>query len=333
MRNRSTGSGDEILPTSHHRSHDDPKDSHGGFFSRMMAGAKEFFRQFGLDWATILVIGIIALMIDKYVPDVGGKSRYFRLLPGEGSTSPQMEAFSHPYRKQIITFWASAGLDVGVPALFISIVELCTRGRFMNFARGMLGAVNSVILCCFVQIIVKTLAGGFRPSFFEICKPQPDGPGVGSDGTWYKWTICTGDPQKINWALESFPSGHVATSFAAGVYLSLWINAKLKVFSDYRSSPIVLVFFLFPITLAVLMAGAISTDMSHHWYDILGGAILGIFIAFLTYRNMYASIFDPRTNHIGLDSSRRFQSRPEVEYQDYDTRFGFPIFRYGYMKS
>ncbi|RVD86105.1 uncharacterized protein DFL_004399 [Arthrobotrys flagrans] len=309
------GSGDEILPMSNRHE--------GGGSERRKSTLRskivDFGKEFGLDWVTILIIGIIALMIDKYVPDVGGKARYFRLLPGE-STSPQMEAFGHPYRKQIITFWVSAGLNVGIPALFISVLELCTRGSFIVFARGILGAINSVIMCCFVQILIKTLVGGYRPSWFEICKPQPDGPGVGFDGTWYKWTVCTGDQEKINWALESFPSGHVATSFAAGVFLSLYINAKLKVFSDYRVNPIIMVLFLTPLTLAVLMGGAISADMSHHSYDIVGGAILGIFIAFVTFRSFYVSIFDPRTNHIGLQSSRRFQHRPEIDYCEYRAR-------------
>ncbi|KAK6512651.1 hypothetical protein TWF481_001532 [Arthrobotrys musiformis] len=255
MRHRAE-SGGEILPTSNSRTEVGTKRKGSRFGEKIV----DFGKEFGLDWATILIIGIIALMIDKFVPDVGGKARYFRLLPGE-STSPQMEAFGHPYRKQIITFWASAGLNIGTPALCISVLEVCTGRSFTVFARGMLGVINSVIMCCFVQILIKTLVGGYRPNWFDICKPELDGPGAGFDGTWYKWTVCTGDQQRINWALESFPSGHVATSFAAAVFLSLYINAKLKIFSDYRVNPIIMVLFLMPLTLAVLMGGAISADM------------------------------------------------------------------------
>ncbi|KAK6330445.1 hypothetical protein TWF696_003337 [Orbilia brochopaga] len=316
-----------VLPTSEPRSADEGSGGKPGFRAHVTA----FIREFGLDWFVLLLFLIIAFVIDKYVPDAGGRTRYFRLLPGQ-STSPQMEAFGHPYRKQIITFWASAGLDVGIPALFIGLMELFTRRSFVNFARGMLGAIQSVITCCLIQIILKTFAGGFRPSFFEICKPQPDGPGAGWDGTWYRWTICTGDPDKIAWALESFPSGHVATSFAAGVFLSLYINAKLKVFSDYRPSPLLILFFFAPLTLATLMGGAISADMSHHSYDIIGGAILGSIVALSVYRGLYASIFDSRINHIGLSSSRRFVRKPDYDYVEYDTHYGFPVFTY-YGKS
>jgi len=325
MKHRS-GLGDSpILPTTDRPStvNDGTSGPRRGFISKILW----FLRQFGLDVLTIIVIGIVALVIDKYVPPYGGRVRYFRLLPGQGSTSPQMEEFGHRYRKQIITFWLSAALDICAPLVIISTLELFTHGRFTSFARGMLGALNSVITCCFIQIILKTFAGGFRPNFLELCQPQPNGPGFGFDGTWYKWTICTGDPEKINWALESFPSGHVATSFAAGVYLSLYINAKLKVFADYRSSPLTVVFCLGPLTLATLMGGAVSADTSHHWYDIIGGAILGTLVAFTSYRNSHASIFDPRTNHIGLEPSRRFLNRPEYDEQvEYDARFGFPIF-------
>ncbi|KAJ6256474.1 hypothetical protein Dda_8336 [Drechslerella dactyloides] len=324
MRPRSESGDTGVLPTSEPRS---SVGKGGGRMGGFRAKVAAFLREFALDWLAILIFLIIAFVINKYVPEVGGRTRYFRLLPGE-NTSPQMESLGHPYRKQIVTFWASAGLDVGIPALFIGFMELCTHKSFITFARGMMGAIHSVITCCLIQIILKTLSGGFRPNFLEICQPQPNGPGAGWDGTWYQWTICTGDPDKIEWALESFPSGHVATSFAAAVYLSLYINAKLKVFADHRSNPLIIFFFLMPLTLATLMGGAISADMSHHSYDIVGGAILGSFVAALVYRNTYASLFDPRTNHIGLSSSRRFVQRSDEEYLEYRTHFGFPVFEY-----
>lgn len=39
-------------------------------------------------------------------------------------------------------------------------------------------------------------------------------------------------------------------------------------------------------------------DMSHNWYDILAGAILGTMTALAAYRATYASVWDYRTNHI-----------------------------------
>jgi membrane-associated phospholipid phosphatase len=47
-------------------------------------------------------------------------------------------------------------------------------------------------------------------------------------------TICTGDEKTVNDSLESFPSGHSTAAFAGFVFLSFYLNAKLKIFANYR---------------------------------------------------------------------------------------------------
>ncbi|KAK6517330.1 hypothetical protein TWF281_003987 [Arthrobotrys megalospora] len=79
------------------------------------------------------------------------------------------------------------------------------------------------------------------------------------------------------------------------------------------------------------MAGAISIDMSHHWYDILAGAILGSLVAILCYRNAYAAVFDYRWNHVPLEASSRgegwgSEGTKGVERYEYQVRNGFPKF-------
>ncbi|RVD81250.1 uncharacterized protein DFL_009121 [Arthrobotrys flagrans] len=107
----------------------------------------------------------------------------------------------------------------------------------------MLGVVNSILIRCFVLVILKTFS-----------------------------EICTGDHNMIAWGLESFP-------------LLILLCLSLLI-------------------LAVLMAGARSIDLSHHWCAILAGAILGILVAILCYRNAYAAVFDYR-NHVPLVASSR----------------------------
>ena len=46
--------------------------------------------------------------------------------------------------------------------------------------------------------------------------------------------ICTGDINEIDDSLESMPSGHTTAAFAGFVFLYLYLNAKLKVFSNYH---------------------------------------------------------------------------------------------------
>ena len=49
-------------------------------------------------------------------------------------------------------------------------------------------------------------------------------------------TVCTGEKSAIDDGLEGFPSGHTTAIFAGFVFLSLYLNAKLKIFSNYRPS-------------------------------------------------------------------------------------------------
>jgi hypothetical protein len=55
-----------------------------------------------------------------------------------------------------------------------------------------------------------------------------------------------------------------------------------------------------PILGAVLIAGALTIDEYHNWYDCLAGAIIGTVMAFSAYRMVYAAIWDFRYNHIPL---------------------------------
>lgn len=148
----------------------------------------------------------------------------------------------------------------------------------------------------------------------------------------YDRTICTGDESEIDDSLESFPSGHSTAAFAGFVFLSIYLNAKLKVWSNYQyvfslfpiiahlfpwmimltfvSSPSPAMWKLIatyaPILGATLIAGALTIDEFHNWYDCLAGAIIGTIMAFSSYRMVYASIWDWRTNHIPLNRATAF---------------------------
>jgi hypothetical protein len=122
----------------------------------------------------------------------------------------------------------------------------------------------------------------------------------------YTPDICTGDRNQINDSLESFPSGHSTAAFAGFVYLSLYLNAKLKVFSNYHPAFWKLIAVYAPILGAVLIGGALTIDEFHNWYDILAGASIGTLFAFSAYRMMYASVWDFRFNHIPLNRDEPF---------------------------
>jgi diacylglycerol diphosphate phosphatase/phosphatidate phosphatase len=156
---------------------------------------------------------------------------------------------------------------------------------------------------------------GLRPHFLAVCKPVIpagafDTPNTNSDNQFagnvangyrqimFDRSICTGDKAEINDALESMPSGHTTAAFAGFVFLYLYLNGKLKVFANYHPAMWKLVALYAPILGACLIGGALTIDEFHNWYDILAGAVIGTFMAFSSYRMVYASVWDFRFNHV-----------------------------------
>lgn len=56
--------------------------------------------------------------------------------------------------------------------------------------------------------------------------------GKGFAGIMVDRSVCTGDEKEINDALESFPSGHSTAAWAGFLFLSWYLNAKLKIFAN-----------------------------------------------------------------------------------------------------
>lgn len=123
-------------------------------------------------------------------------------------------------------------------------------------------------------------------------------------------------------AMQSFPSGHTSESFFVGTFLALYLNAKLKAFSDYHTSFWKWLAVMSPLFGSCLIAGTLVVDRNHHVHDILLSIPWGVLIAFLAYRSHYASIFNYRTNHLPLPWSGARQSlratipAPETKHGD-----------------
>jgi membrane-associated phospholipid phosphatase len=180
----------------------------------------------------------------------------------------------------------------------------------------MMGVGYALLVSTVFQVIIKTLIGGFRPYFLDVCQPDISRVashdttglnGVGFQGIMYTVDVCTNpDKAALRGAMMSFPSGHATAAFAGFGFLFLWMNAKLKVWANYRTSIWWLALLFAPLLAAVLQACVLTVDMAHNWYDILAGAVIGTVMAFASYRVMYASVFDWRYNHIPLRRTEVF---------------------------
>jgi len=211
--------------------------------------------------------------------------------------------FAYPLRHEIVPIWLAALLASLIPIAILLLMQIRTRS-FWDVNNAVIGLLYSLITAAVFQVFLKWLIGGLRPHFLAVCNPAVS-PGTSQRGDgfgsiMYTRKICRGDKNEINDSLESFPSGHTTAAFAGFVFLYLYLNAKLKVWSNYHPAYWKLIVTYMPILGAVLIGGALTIDEYHNWWDIVAGAIIGTMMAFSAYRMVYASIWDFRFNHIPL---------------------------------
>ncbi len=220
--------------------------------------------------------------------------------------------FAYPLRKEILPSWLAILLGPVVPVICILVMQLRIRSFWdaNNAIFGVLYALSNSVL---FQVILKWLIGGLRPHFLDVCKPDLSRVknttlynAAGFNSMYYTREVCTGDRRQINDSLTSFPSGHTTAAFAGFVFLSLYMNAKFKIFADRHTPLWKLLLFYAPILFATLIGGALTIDAFHNWYDIVAGGIIGTTMAFSAYRATYAAVFDWRCNHIPLNRVTAF---------------------------
>ncbi|KAL1629973.1 putative phosphatidic acid phosphatase beta [Diplodia seriata] len=250
------------------------------------------------DILTMFCMGLIGLGVYEAHP---APSRSFPVYFENGEVV--YPEFAYPLRNEIVPIWAAALLAVLVPIAVFLIMQIRIRS-FWDLNNATIGLLYSVITAAVFQVFLKWLIGGLRPHFLDVCKPNVPlnglNTGNGLRNIMYDRTICTGDQDEIDDSLESFPSGHTTAAFGGFVYLSLYLNAKLKVAANYHPAMWKLIAIMAPLLGATLIGGALTIDEYHNWYDVLAGAIIGTMMSFVSYRMVYASTWDFRFNHIPL---------------------------------
>ncbi|KAG9006257.1 hypothetical protein FRB94_000882 [Tulasnella sp. JGI-2019a] len=209
--------------------------------------------------------------------------------------------YAYPLLQEIVPIWLVALLSFIIPFAAFCVFQI-KQPSAEYFLDTTVGLVQGLVTAALFQVFLKWLIGGFRPHFLELSKPDLASlsQGTGFQSIMYTRDVCTGDDKEINDSLESFPSGHSTAAFAGFVFLTLYLNAQLKVISDRRPAYWRIVVTLAPLLGATLIAGALTIDKFHHWYDTLAGAVIGTLCAFVVYRTTFASIFDFRVNHVIL---------------------------------
>ncbi|GAB1743540.1 hypothetical protein NU219Hw_g470t1 [Hortaea werneckii] len=251
------------------------------------------------DLLTMVVVGAVGLGAYWAPP---APNRSFPIHQQDGTIV--FPEFAYPLRQEVVPIWAATLLASLAPIAVILIMQIRIRS-FWDAHNAIVGLLYSLITAAVFQVFLKWLIGGLRPHFLAVCKPKipkndSKASGDGFDGVMYDRSWCTGNKNEIEDSLESFPSGHTTAAFAGFVYLYLYLNAKLKVWSNYHPAYWKLIVTYIPILGAVLIGGALTIDEFHNWYDIIAGAAIGTVMAVSAFRMVYASLWDFRYNHIPL---------------------------------
>lgn len=260
------------------------------------------------DWIiTILLAGLLAI-INK----VDGFHREFSLT----DTSIQ-HTFATSER---VPMWLLGLVAVIVPAIILLVVSLVAYKSIWDAHNALLGFVLAHALTVTATTIIKVCVGRPRPDLIDRCQPRPGAAnapvyGLATDA------ICTAD---YGDGFRSFPSGHASAAFAGLTFLALFLAAK----THLRRSPHALAVWIVitPLMAATLVAISRTMDYRHHATDVIAGSLLGLLIAYASYRLYYPPLSHPRCHlpyapRVPLqDHQLDHHSVPREEEEDLDTQ-------------
>ncbi|KAI1171114.1 PAP2 superfamily protein [Nemania sp. FL0916] len=182
-----------------------------------------------------------------------------------------------------VPVWLNIVYAAGVPLVLVIIYNSITRASFHKHHNAILGLAIALILTSFLTDLVKNAVGRPRPDLIARCKP---GSGT-KPNTLVTFEVCTQTNQHtLHDGWRSFPSGHSSFSFSGLGYLALFLAGQLRIFRDKRGLGRALVC-LTPLVGAAMIAISRCQDYRHDVYDVCTGSLLGIIVAFWSYRRYW----------------------------------------------
>ncbi|KAI4107372.1 MAG: hypothetical protein L6R37_001733 [Teloschistes peruensis] len=161
--------------------------------------------------------------------------------------------------------------------------------------------LTALFLTSLITDISKNAIGRPRPDLLARCKPAKGTP----QHELVSYTVCT---EKSHHTLHdgwrSFPSGHSSFAFAGLGYLSLFFAGQLHVFRA-RTDLLRVILALVPAMCAAMIAISRCEDYRHDVYDVTTGSIIGMSLAYFSYRRHYPALRDRRCDipHPSLDEA------------------------------
>lgn len=200
-------------------------------------------------------------------------------------------AFPHAEVERV-PVWLNIVYAAGVPLVLVIVYNSITRASFHKHHNTILGLAIALILTSFLTDVVKNAVGRPRPDLIARCKPAA---GTKPD-TLVTFDVCTEtDPHTLHDGWRSFPSGHSSFAFSGLGYLTFFLASQLRIFSVKKGLDRALLC-LVPLVGAAMIAISRCQDYRHDVYDVCAGSLLGITVAFWSYRRYW-----PRLNSRDCD--------------------------------
>eukprot|EP01053_Blabericola_migrator_P012501 Blabericola_migrator_1__12500@NODE_790_length_6495_cov_70_128034_g559_i0_p3_GENE_NODE_790_length_6495_cov_70_128034_g559_i0NODE_790_length_6495_cov_70_128034_g559_i0_p3_ORF_typecomplete_len352_score28_63PAP2/PF01569_21/2_1e03PAP2/PF01569_21/1_3e26PAP2_3/PF14378_6/2_1e06DUF2456/PF10445_9/1_5e03DUF2456/PF10445_9/7_2e02DUF2456/PF10445_9/0_18Shisa/PF13908_6/4e02Shisa/PF13908_6/0_67Mid2/PF04478_12/1_8e04Mid2/PF04478_12/10Mid2/PF04478_12/50Tetraspanin/PF00335_20/0_8Tetraspanin/PF00335_20/1_6e02FUSC/PF len=237
----------------------------------------------------IVAIGLIfQYAMDPFVRDVQGKD-----WPDYAYPYKSTQMFSES-RATIILVVVTLGMYI------ISVSVLCFGGRWTlelvleEFILFFLGVSLSAALDYMACTIIKKMYGRLRPDYLSRCFGNND-PSVWMTANGFadynsipEIPVCNDkagsfglSESDMKDARMSFPSAHSSLSFAIIGFVALWQYSKLCLFQDWGAWRLTIPAGL--LTLCVAIATSRTSDYRHHPSDVIGGIIIGLVIAVISF--------------------------------------------------
>ena len=172
-----------------------------------------------------------------------------------------------------------------VPLAILILWALLVRPGLHKSHVTILGLLISHALTSFLTDVVKNAIGRPRPDLIARCKPEPGTP----EHNLITFLVCTEtDRHTLHDGWRSFPSGHSSFAFAGLGYLGFFFAGQLHAFRAHMDL-IRMMIAVAPLVGAAMIAMSRMADYRHDVYDVTVGSILGVAMAYFSYRRFYPS--------------------------------------------
>ncbi|KZF21005.1 acid phosphatase/Vanadium-dependent haloperoxidase [Xylona heveae TC161] len=205
-----------------------------------------------------------------------------------------------------------------LPLIIIIVWVVLFRPGLHKSHVTILGFLISILLTSFLTDVVKNSVGRPRPDLISRCKPEKGTP----EHTLVTFEICTEtDHHVLHDGWRSFPSGHSSFAFSGLGYLALFFGGQMHVLRPRTDLARVLIA-LAPLLVATLIAISRCEDYRHDVYDVTIGSLLGMFVAWFSYRRYYPSLQSIQCDQPFPSRSAGIPSASLSKHRDEEERIG-----------